>query len=222
MDNSRSEKEMSINIALDSATNIPPNNKNEFLNDVIKVEKSAWPPELQASREKLESRMAIFPQGFIVAKIDNKIKGVTTSQITNYDLSTDKTWNEITDNGTINKTHNPNADSLYVVSVGVSSDSQGKGIGGKLVAAQIELAKKLNLKRVLLGARVPGYNQYCADNKEVSVEDYLKLKDEKGEAVDSEIRFYERQGFTPVKVISNFESDVASGDYGVVMVWENK
>lgn len=220
MDNPRPEKEMPTNITLDSAASIPSDKKNEFLNDVVEVEKSAWPPELQASREKLESRMSIFPQGFIVAKIDNKIKGVTTSQVTNYDLSSNKTWNEITDNGTISRTHNSNRGSLYIVSVGVSSDMQGKGTGGKLVAAQIELAKKLNLKRVFLGARVPGYKQYYTDNREISVEDYLRLKNEKGEAIDSEIRFYERQGFTSVKVVSNFEPDVASRNYGVVMVWE--
>lgn len=207
---------------VESAINIHPQKKDQFLDEVMEVERSAWPPELQASKEKFESRAEVFPQGFIVVKVDGKIKGATTSEITTYDLSKDKTWNEITDNGTLKKTHNSSKDSLYVVSVGVSPDFQGMGIGGKLVGAQIELAKQLGLKRVFLGARVPGYNQYCKDHGEISVDTYLNLKNYKSEPVDPEIRFYQRQGLRPAKIVLNFEPDTSSRDYGVVMVWKNK
>lgn len=216
-----SEKEMPTDLIIESATSVPEGKKKDFLNEVVEVEKSVWPSELRATREKFESRATLFPQGFIVAELDGKIKGLTTSEITTYDLSTDKTWNEITDNGTLKATHNSLKDSLYVVSVGVSPDSQGMGIGGRLVRSQIDLAKQLGLKRVFLGARVPGYNQYCKKNGEISVEDYLKLKNEEGEAIDPEIRFYQRQGLNPVKIVANFESDASSRNYGVVMVWEN-
>lgn len=221
MDSLISEKQMPTNFTIDSAINMPPDKRGEFVSNVMEVEKSAWPPELWASREKFESRMITFPQGFIVVKIDNKIKGVSTSQITTYDLSTDKTWNEITDNGTIKTTHDHSADSLYVVSVGVSPDTQGMGIGGKLVAAQIELTKKLGLKRLFLGARIPSYDQYCKNQRDIDVDAYLKLKTRRDEALDPEIRFYERQGLHVVKVVSDFELDPESRNYGVVMVWEN-
>lgn len=213
---------MSTSFILEPAINTAPDKRNEFLDEVMEVERSVWPSELQATREKFQSRVTIFPQGFIVAKVGGKLKGVTTSQITTYDLSTDKTWNEITDNGNLKKTHNFSEDSLYVVSVGVSPDSQGMGIGGKLVEAQIELAKQLGLKRVFLGARIPGYNQYCKDHGEISVGTYLNLKNDKNEPIDSEVRFYQRQGLRPAKIVPNFEPDLSSRDYGVVMVWENK
>lgn len=220
MDNAKEEGKMQ-QIIVESAANILSDQKEVFLNGVVEVEGSAWPPELQASREKFESRLEVFPQGFIVIKVDGKIKGVTTSEITTYDLSKDKTWDEITDNGMLKRTHNPGADSLYVSSVGVASDAQGMKIGGKLVAAQKALAEKLNLKRLFLGARIPGYDEYCKTNGEVSVEEYLKINNDKGEPVDPEIRFYQRQGLFPAKIVPNFEPDKGSRDYGVVMVWNS-
>lgn len=210
------------NMIVESALNIPPANKDDFLEQVMEVERSAWPPELQASKSKFESRFNVFPQGFFVVRLDGKIKGVTTSQITYYDQHSNYTWDEVTDNGTIEKTHDQYGNALYVVSVGVSSDAQGKkGVGSKLVQTQIELAKSRYLKYLFLGARIPGYDAYCKQNGDVSVEDYLKIKNEKGDTLDPEIRFYERQGLHFAKVIPNFEPDTQSRDFGVVMLWEN-
>jgi|SRR3989338_10649262 len=209
------------NMEVESALNISPADKDDFLEQVMEVERSAWPPELQASKQKFESRFNIFSQGFFVVRLDGKIKGVATSQITTYDETSSHTWDEITDNGMIGKTHNPQGNALYVVSVGVGADVQGRGVGGKLVQSQLELAKKLGLKYLFLGARAPGYDAYCKKNGETSMEEYLKLKDDDGETWDPEIRFYERQGLHPAKIIPNFEPDVQSRDYGVVMLWEN-
>jgi|SRR3989344_4347386 len=211
----------SNNMVTESALNISPANKDDFLEQVMEVERSAWPPELQASRAKFESRLNIFPQGFFVVRLDGKIKGVTTSQTTAYDESSTHTWDEITDNGMIEKTHNLHGDALYVVSVGVGTDMQGRGVGGKLVQSQLELAKKLGLKYLFLGARAPGYDAYCKEHGDVSIEEYLKLKKENGDTLDPEIRFYQRQGLKPAKIIPNFEPDPQSRDFGVVMVWEN-
>ena len=131
------------NMEVESALNISPADKDDFLEQVMEVERSAWPPELQASKQKFESRFNIFSQGFFVVRLDGKIKGVATSQITTYDETSSHTWDEITDNGMIGKTHNPQGNALYVVSVGVGADVQGRGVGGKLVQSQLELAKKL-------------------------------------------------------------------------------
>lgn len=206
---------------IESAKNISGSDKDHFLEQVISVEKSAWPSELQATKEKFASRLRIFPDGFFVLKFSGQIKGVTTSLITTYDPSATRTWDEITDNGMIEKTHDSSGNALYVVSVGVSADAQGQGIGGKLVQSQIELTKKLGLKYLYLGARIPGFDPYCRQNGDISPDEYLKLKNEKGDTYDPEIRFYERQGFYIAKVIPNFEPDTQSRNFGIVMLWKN-
>lgn len=214
--------ELMGNITIVRATDIPLAQRGKFLDEIMEVERSAWPPELQAERSKFESRMQVFPEGIVATMIDGKAKGFSTSQITTYDRNTNKTWDEITDNGTLVKTHNPEGDSLYVSSVAVGADAQRKGLGAKLVEAQKEFVTKMGLKRLYLGARIPGYDQYCKENGDISVEDYLELKNDKGDPLDPEIRFYSRQGLKPAKVVPEFEPDIPSRNYGVVMVWENK
>lgn len=209
------------NIIVESAKNITSRNKGKFLDEVMEVERSAWPPELQAAREKFASRLSIFPEGFFVAKIKDRIVGVTTSQITTYDPSASKTWDNITNNGTIKKTHKPGGNALYVVSVGVAEKAQGNHVGSQIVKRQKELASNLRLEYLYLGARIPGYDSYCKEHGEIGIEDYVKLKDADNEAVDPEIRFYSRCGLEVRKIIPEFEADDASRNYGAVMVWEN-
>ena len=211
-------------VTIMSATDVSTDQKGEFLDQVIEVEQKAWPPELRASREKFERRFELFPEGFFVAKKDGKIIGVSTSEITTYEAGVNKTWDEVTDNGMIEGTHNPNGEGLYVVSVCVSPYAQGGGVGGKLVQAQKDLTQQLGLKYLYLGARIPAYNDYCETHGEISAIDYLGLgggKPDKLGRYDPEIRFYERQGLEPVKVIPNFEPDEQSRNFGVVMMWKN-
>lgn len=215
------EKKMPTDLTISSAINIHPDKRDEFLDGVMRVEESAWTLELQAPKGKFASRLNIFPEGFFVACVNGKIEGVTTSQITTYDPNASKTWDEITDKGMIAETHIREGNALYVVSVGVAEEAQGNHIGSRMVKAQKELASNLGLKYLYLGARIPGYDNYCKEHGETSVGDYLELKDNNGESVDPEIRFYNRCGLEVKKIIPEFEPDIDSRNYGVVMVWEN-
>lgn len=211
-------------ISMISAASASPAERSKLMDGVMVVEHNSWPPELVGSRERYESRMEIFPDGFISAVEDGKTLGFTVSEIVNYEPDVKKTWDELTDNGTFKKSHNPDGDSMYVSTVVVSNDAQGKGVGGKLVDAQKEVVKKFGLKRLFLGARIPGYDEYCRENGDISPEEYIELKKETShglEALDPEIRFYQRQGLRVAKIIPDFEPDEPSRNYGVVLVWEN-
>lgn len=189
------------------------------LEDVMCVERESWPQEIQASKEKFLSRLEIFPQGFFLVLLDGKIVGVSTSNIIDFDY--DKlphSWDYATDGGWIKKTHNPEGSALYVVSVGVSPEASGKGCGTVLVEAQKKLARELDLKYLILGARIPGYHKHS----HLKIDDYLKLKNEKGERLDPEIRFYERCGLRFIKAVPNYMGkDAESLNYGGIMIWEN-
>ena len=222
MQPTKSEMQSTAQIEAISAITIPSDEVNNFLDEVEDVEARAWPPELRASREKFMSRLKVFPEGVIALKVDGKIDAVTTSQRCTYNPADmeNHTWDDFTDMGMIAKTHNPAGNALYVVSVGVATDAQGMGLGGKLVAEQKKLAEKLGLEYLFLGARAPGYAKYVQEHGEIAIEDYLKQTTETGEPLDPEIRFYQRQGLRPARVISDFEPDTQSRDYGVVMVWK--
>ena len=197
--------------------------EKEFLSQVVRVEEEAWPEEIRAIRDKFVLRLQTFPQGFLAIFIDGRMAGVSTSEIIQYDSgNVPTTWEVITDNGYITKTHKKDGNALYIVSLGVSGWAQGKGLGSKLIEAQKELVKKLNLSFLVLGARLPGYRGFHHKNPDISAEDYLMMKNEKGEPQDPEIRFYERNGLRPVRLVKNYmKDDPESENYGVVMAWKN-
>src|SRR5258708_23426997 len=92
-------KESPDNVTITTASQIPPEKIELFLDEVVDVEKRTWPDELQASREKFASRLKVFPEGFIVARANGRALGVSTAQITFYDPSKSPTWDELTDSG---------------------------------------------------------------------------------------------------------------------------
>lgn len=190
------------------------------LNDVVRLENAIWPEGTRATKDKFESRLRIFPQGFFLAYTNGELIGVSTSEIIKYDpLNPPKSWEGITDNGYIKKTHNNNGNALYVVSVGAKSRSGG---GSALVQAQKELAERLNLRFLVLGARIPGYDEYCKNNKEIYIEEYTTLKRDDGHHLDPELRFYTRNGLELKKIMPNYMGDDAeSRNYGAIMMWEN-
>ena len=190
------------------------------LNDVVRLENTIWTEGTRATKDKFESRLRIFPQGFFLAYINGELIGVSTSEIIKYDtLNPPKSWESITDNGYIKQTHNTNGNALYVVSVGAKSRSGG---GSALLQAQKQLAEKLNLMFLVLGARIPGYDEYCKNNREIYIEEYTKLKRDDGYHLDPELRFYMRNGLELKKIMPNYMGDDAeSRNYGAIMMWEN-
>lgn len=196
------------------------NAKEEYMDDIVSLENRIWPEEIRAPREKFESRLKIFSDGFFVAFKDREMVGASTAEVINYDpKNPPHSWEDITDNGWIKKTHNPDGNALYVVSVGAASRS---GAGKELVEAQKNLTRRLNLDYLVLGSRVPGYQAYY-EEKPIDIKEYLNTKDEKDEPVDPLIRFYSRCGLKIVDIVSNYmEDDPESRNYGVVMAWENK
>lgn len=187
---------------------------------IIEVEKAAWGEEKAATPELFESRIKTFPEGTLVALVDNKIVGVVATEIVNYPEEKCLTWYEITDNGYIKKTHNPKGDTLYGVDLSVHPLYQNKGVGKKLMIEVGKLAIKFNLKRGLLGGRVPYYHKY-ADR--IKIEDYVSLKEknEAGISPDPEIIFYLKLGLKILKIIPNYFQDPESLNYGILLVWEN-
>ncbi len=220
------QKERYDRVSVMSMADMEEEKRPLLLEEVMRVETEAWPEEVRATIDKFESRLAVFPQGFFLGKVaPYGLMGVSTSEIIDFDYHLPPTsWEEITDNGYIRATHKPTGNALYVVSVGVSRKVEKlgiKGVGTALISAQKELATRLGLNFVVLGARISGLGSFASSHPQVLVEDYLRLKRGNGETLDPEIRFYERNGFKVLKVVPNYmENDPESLNYGAVMVWE--
>lgn len=197
--------------------------KRNIIPEVMRVERETWPPEIQASEAKFQSRAEIFPQGFQLGFIDGKLWGVSTAQIIKFQPNNPCTsWEKITDNGWIKESHNPEGNALYVISIGVSPLVSRRGLGTALLEAQKKLTRQLSLKWLVLGSRVPDFAAWHSQHPHSTIEQFLKTK-QNNESLDSLIRFYERGGLKIIKIVPNYmEDDPESENYGVIMCWLNE
>lgn len=191
---------------------------DQVLDRVMLLEVETWPEGTRGARENFNQRLVRFPEGFIrgIDTKDGKTVGLTTSMIIHFNGPTNiQTWETVTTDGSI-ANHDPKGNALYIVSVGVAPSRQRQGLGTQLVGRQVELAKSLGLKAVVLGSRVPGFHLYSG-----SIESYLAERDPQGYSIDAEIRFYQKCGFS-VRAIkpSYMLDDAESKNFGVLMVQE--
>ena len=89
---------------------------------------------------------------------------------------TDHTYQDIVGKGHL-KNHDPDGDYLYGIDVFVHPDYQGMRLGRRLYDARKELTETLNLKGILIGGRIPGYDRY---KDEVPPQQYIRKVKDKG------------------------------------------
>lgn len=110
----------------------------EDLDLILNVERSAFPPDRQASLDTLRKRLKLFPQGCLVAEQNGELVGFETSLITR-DISSimelDKPDEAI---------HDPAGIVYYLRSLAIKQDFQRRGIGKALMEKAIKLAGELN------------------------------------------------------------------------------
>lgn len=185
---------------------------------IIDVEKKAWSPEGAATEDIMKSRIETFPDGVYVACNRDATIGVVIFEIVNYDTQNDvSSWYQMTDNGLIKKSHDPNGNTAFGVDISVVPEAP-KGTGKKLLERVGKEIIKRNLKYAILGGRMPHYYRYA---HQYTPQEYFNHKNEEGEILDPEIRFYLKSGLEFIKIIPNYFKDPASLNYGVLLRWRN-
>ncbi|MFC1662824.1 GNAT family N-acetyltransferase [Patescibacteria group bacterium] len=189
------------------------------ISSIINVENNAWSSEMAADERMFESRIKIFPEGQLVALIDNHIIGVVSAEIIIYDFSKPcKTWYELTDNGYIKNVHNQRGNVVFGVDLSVESSAQNKGVARKLLQEIGKMAIRKNIQYGVLGGRLPGYYKF---SDEMDANTYAKKTTQDGEPFDPELRFYKNSGLMIGKIIPNYFKDYQSMNYGIQLIWKN-
>ncbi|MBA7537283.1 hypothetical protein ES705_29550 [subsurface metagenome] len=192
--------------------------RSRDIKEILRIEKGAWPKELRATKEMFHSRLKTFPEGFLCAVVNGEIQGFVVTEILDYDIQCSSlSWQQATDHGYIRKTHNPNGDTLYGVSLSVSARAQRR-VAVALLEATGKLVIKYGLKQGVFGSRIPRYHRYAA---KMPVEEYIKAKTRTGRLLDPELGIYQSVGLRPVRIIPGYIRDPESLDYGILAVWEN-
>ena len=121
------------------------------LNACHRIESRCFPPDEAATRASIQTRIAQFPAGFLVAErvtdheTDQKreIVGMINSGATHRDDITDEDFKKLIG-------HDPNGANLVIFSLAVLPEAQRQGVAGRLLKTFIMQAQDRGHKRILL------------------------------------------------------------------------
>jgi predicted amidohydrolase/GNAT superfamily N-acetyltransferase len=166
---------------------------------------------------QLAMQQAAFPEGQLVAVKDGSIVGYAASLIVTLDEESPWfSYAEITGNGTFSS-HDPTGDTLYGADIGVHPDHRGAGIAGLLYDGRKRVLTRFNLRRLVAGGRIPGYQEYAG---RMPAEEYVQ-KVIAGELKDPALNAHLKAGYTVRGVHMGYVRDEQSLDYATFIEMEN-
>jgi predicted amidohydrolase len=139
--------------------------------DIVKLQKQCFPDMKPWKKEQFNSLINIFPKGQICITYNKKIIASSCSLILNMDeYDETQSWREITNRGYITN-HDPNGHTLYGIEIMVDKDFRGLKLARRLYNQRKQLARKNNLKRIIIAGRIPGYHKYA---EKISARKYVQ------------------------------------------------
>ena len=170
------------------------------------------------TRDQYESMLARFPDGQWCIEDQGRVVAGTLSLIVDYKRFGDfHTHTEITGNGYFT-THDPRGDSLYGVDIFVDPNYRGLRLGRRLYDARKELCRKLNLRRIIFGGRIPNYHKHAEDLSPAQYIERVKNK----EIYDPVLTFQLNNDFHVRRVITDYlPEDEDSMGYATISQWIN-
>ncbi len=130
------------------------------LDAVVALQLRCFPGMKPWSRAQFESQLQHFPEGQIGIWIDGKLVASSASLVLDYADYTDwSNWHELSDHGSI-KNHDPEGDTLYGIELMVDPDYRGRKLARRLYDARKELCRRMDLARMMIGGRIPGYAKH--------------------------------------------------------------
>ncbi len=194
--------------------------KKTDLAGIVEIQRKSFPMIDPWTREQFDSQLAIFPEGQIGVEIDGKLVATSSSLIVDEeDFGAYHTFDDVSDKGYI-RNHDGEGDTLYGIDIAVDPKHRGSHLTRRIYEARKELARKRNLRAILIAGRIPGYAKQA---DKMTAEEYVRrvvkkdLKDK-----DPVLTAQLSQGFSIRAVLKNYlPSDTESGGYAVFMEWLN-
>lgn len=182
------------------------------------LQRQATPGTPPWTLQELESRRHLFPQGQLVAESGGLVVGAVSALIVRWDnYAVDHTWRSITGDGYF-RTHEPGGRTLYAAEPIADMSRRGFGVARALYQAQRRLCRRLNLRRIIAAARMPGYREM----KEVVSPELYAMKVIWGDIVDPVLRLPMTQGFHYCGIIHDYlPEDAESCGHAALTVWLN-
>lgn len=188
---------------------------------VVELQKIAFPAMAAEGvywkPDQLSAHLKVFPEGQFVAEYGGKIVGSCSSLIIKLKSEyQEHTWKDACGDSFF-KNHDPNGDSLYGADVSSHPEHRRLGIATKLYDARKALAIRLNLRRIIAGARLINY---CENAKDLSPLEYVH-KVQSHEVKEPVLSFQIRNGFKFIKILPNYMKDPRSLNNATFIEWKN-
>lgn len=185
---------------------------------LVDMQRRCFPGMLPWERDQIESQLEHFPEGQLCLEIDGRIVASSSSLMVEYDRYDEwHDWKLVADGGYI-RNHSPRGDTLYGIEIMVDPDFRGMHLARRLYDARKELCRRLNLARIVIGGRIPGFG---AQPPEVTARGYVERVIERG-LYDPVLTTQVANGFQLVELIPNyFPADEASRGYATHLEWSN-
>ncbi len=170
------------------------------------------------ARRQVAKLLRVFPEGQMAVEVNGKVVGCALSLLVDYDKFGDNhTYNEITGDETFS-THDPDGDVLYGIDVFVHPDYRGLRLARRLYDVRKELCERFNLRGMIAGGRIPGYNKHAT---EMTPREYIH-KVRMKEIYDPILSFQLSNGFHVRKVLKQYlAGDTESLEYATLLEWSN-
>lgn len=185
---------------------------------LVQLQTTCFPGMKPWSREQIESQLSVFPQGQLVVESEGKVVASSSSLILDFNPKLAwHDWHLIADNGFI-RNHNRKGDTLYGIEIMVDPDYRGLKLARRLYDARKELCREMNLARIIVGGRIPGYGEHA---DKMSAREYVERVTEKA-LYDPVLTAQISNGFALQGLIPNYlPTDTESRGYATFLEWRN-
>lgn len=185
---------------------------------IIALQERCFPGMRTWKRSQLEQHHAVFPQGQFVVEVEGNIVGSASSLVVDLDEHGEShTFDEVTGDGSLG-THDPEGPDLYGIEVMVDPEYRGMRIGQRLYEARRDLCQQLDLRRVVIAGRMPGYQQH---RDSMTPRQYVEAV-VRSDLHDPVLDFQIANGFVPKRILEGYlPGDDQSQGYAVLMEWNN-
>jgi len=192
--------------------------KREDYFQITEIQKKCFPGMKPWSESQFDNLLSIFPDGQTCIQYGKKIIASSCSLIINFeDYTETSTWKELTDSGNITN-HDKYGDTLYGLEMMVAPNYQGMKLSRRLYDARKDLAKRYNLKRIIIGGRLPGYHKY---SEKLSIDDFVE-KVINSSLYDPVLTAQLSNGFSLRRILPDYlPGDKESGGYATLLEWTN-
>ena len=185
---------------------------------LITMQTRCFPGMKTWGRAQIESQLAMFPAGQLVVEYDGRLAASSASLVIDFDeYAEHHDWLEVSDRGYI-RNHDPEGDTLYGIEIMVDPDFRGMKLARRLYEARKQLCEELNLKRIAVGGRIPGY---AAQSEQLSARQYVEKVVSK-DLYDPVLTAQLASGFVLKRLIRSYlQDDKESDGWATLLEWVN-